>query len=361
MATDASEMPPQPTGAFAAQQAEQSEENAKRVIDGLSAEELGRSACCVSSRLGRSFAGRTEYEGEKALDSAIAEAQRALPEMPSAYKPTGKTTVAATLLMLATAPLVLLLLLAICVGLCWGFDTLLGQWSPDPSYSHRRGAGLLSLLLDLVLVVLMVALPMVCFGALSKWFKNRKPIIPALLTGAIDLIVAVVLFVPIWGGETLAPTHLTFLFIPVRWILIGVGGLVVPFVGAAAVYGQVAGQKFCEETGRYLRRMRQVRLAFDFGENALALLRRGEYVAAARLPQADQDSLKHKHWATLSLWGHEQAATAFLELDLRFHGKSKPQKKLTLEEAKDKTKEWLAFSVQLTRSQADSVLDAMRA
>lgn len=350
----------QPSGALATQPAEQSDENAKRTIETLSNEELGRADGCVSQRLGRGFAGRTQYDTEKALDSAIAEAQRALPRTPSAYKPTGKTTFAATLLMLITAPLVLVLLLAICIGLCLGFDWLLAHWSSDDSYSQRRGAGLLSLFLDLVLVVLIIALPMLCFGALSRWFKNRKPIIPALLTGAIDFIVAIVLFVPIWNGETLAPTHLTFLFIPVRWVLIGLGGLIVPVLGAALVYGQVAGQKFCEETGRYLRRVRQIKLPFDFGENALALLRRGEYLAATRLPKADPDGLKQKHWAALSLWGHEEATTAFLELDMRFHGNSKPQKKITFEEAKDKTKQWLAFSVQLSRSQADSLLDAMR-
>jgi len=353
----ASDISSNPTGAFAAQHAEQNEENDKKLIESLSAEELGRSS--LSNRLKRSFVGQTQFDSEKALDAAIAEARRALPETPSAYKPTGKTTVAATVLMLVTAPVVLVLLLAVCIGLCVGLETLLSHWN-DSDYSQKRLDGLLSLALDFVLVVLMVALPMVCFGTLSKWFKNRKPIIPAVLTGVIDLIVAVVIFVPIWKGETIAPTHLTFLFIPIRWVLIVVGGAVVPILGAAVVHGHVAGQKFCEETGRYLRRMRQRKLGFDFGENALALLQRGEYVAATRLPQAEPEALKQKHWAAISLWGHEQATTAFLELDVRFRGKSKSPKKLTVEETKDKTKEWLAFSAQLSRSQAESLSDAMR-
>ena len=111
---DASGRSAEPAGAFAAQQAEQNEENARHTIEALSSEELGRASCCVSSRVGRGFTGRTQFDSEKPLDAAIAEAQRALPETPSAYKPTGKTTVAATVLMLVTAPLVLLLLLALC-------------------------------------------------------------------------------------------------------------------------------------------------------------------------------------------------------------------------------------------------------
>src|SRR5262249_45249169 len=82
MATDSSNPPalPAATNAFAAQKAEQSEENARKTIESLSSAELSQASCCVSSRLGRSFAGRTEYEVEKELDSAIAEAQRALPQ-----------------------------------------------------------------------------------------------------------------------------------------------------------------------------------------------------------------------------------------------------------------------------------------
>ena len=56
----AADISSEPIGAFGAQPAEQNEE-----------------PCCVSSRLNRGFVARTQYDIEKALDAAIAEAQRA--------------------------------------------------------------------------------------------------------------------------------------------------------------------------------------------------------------------------------------------------------------------------------------------
>lgn len=330
------------------------EENKGRVLAELSTEELLQPQCQVSKRLGRAFLGAGQYESEKALGTALEEALKALPEVPSAYKPTGETTVAATLLMLLVSPVVLLALAAVCGGICLGWAYLEGLASPEPLSSTSRLLGIASLAVNLGLVVLMVVIPSFCFGALSKWFKNRNPVLPAVLAGLIELVVAVGLFFPIWKGETLAPTHLTFVFIPIRWVLIAIGGLLVPLVGALAVHAKVASQKFCEQSGCCLRRMRRVKLAFDWAENALALLQRREYIRAVRVPKAELAEVEQKHWAELSLWWAPQAATAFLELEMRFHGKTQP-KVLGSGQVKDKTKEWLAFSVQLDQLQAGAL------
>jgi hypothetical protein len=129
----------------------------------FSTEELSRPACVISTRLARSYVGQADYENEKALDAAIEEARRALPEVRSAYKPTGKTTVAATLLMFLVSPLVLLILLGVCGALCWGWASLVSKVSPDQSYGSSRLLGLVSLFLDLVLVILLVVIPMACY------------------------------------------------------------------------------------------------------------------------------------------------------------------------------------------------------
>jgi hypothetical protein len=312
----------------------------------------------VSQTLGRSFVRRTDYPGSKAIDAALDEAKQALPPATSAYKPAGRTTAAASLLLVASAPVVLVLLAAVCGGLCLAFDalssSLLANWGHSSHSSSRlmRSLGIFSLVLDFVLALLMIWLPMKLFSAISITFKNRNPVLPAVMAGIVNLVVAVILFVPIWEGDTLAPTDLAILFIPVRWLMIVVGGLGVPLLSAMAVHGTISDQKFCEETGHYLRRMRHVKLPFDSAENALALLRRGEYGAAIRLRHADAADVSLNHWAGLSLWAHEKATTAFLELELHFRGRFKPQSKLSFEEAKDKSAEWLAFSVQLPSAQA---------
>jgi len=313
----------------------------------------------LSAQQQRPFVGQTDYEGEAALDAAIAAAKECMPEAESAYKPSGKSTASATFAMLVISPLILLLLLIACGGIAVGFALLVGGGEAD-SHTDSRLLGLGSLLVDVILVVLMFWLPIKTYAVLGKWLKNRNPTLPALLSGGVTFLVGIVLFVPIWGGETLAPTHLTLLFIPIRWVLIILGALVVPFLVAVVTYGTIAGQKFCEITGVFLRPVATIPVHFDFAENALALLKGGAYDAVTRLPRTDDP--KAKHCGEIVLWWEDSAQTAFLEMTVHFHGKSKPKKKkVTLEESKDKTTEWLAFSTRLTRTEAEALRSAYAA
>ena len=228
-------------------------------VQELSVAELQNPESCLSLLQARPFAGTTEFASEAALSQALAAAQATMPAATSAYKPTGKTTVSALVLMALSSPVVLTLLVVLCGGICTGF-AFLDSWIHStfgPSSSRLSGA--LCLGVDLGLVVLMVVVPMWSFGLLSKWCKNRNPLIPAILTGVIDFLAAIALFFPLWKGETLAPTHLTYMFIPVRWVLIVVGTALVPFIGAFFAHGHVKSQKFCEETGHPLGRVSPIR------------------------------------------------------------------------------------------------------
>jgi hypothetical protein len=227
----------------------------------------------------------------------------------------------AATLMVAAAPLMLALMTVICGGLCWGEIMLGTKFDLSPSIM-----GKLDIFLDLILVILMTVIPLKCYEVLSKLCKNRNPVIPAVLTGMVDFVLAVILFVPIWHGETLAPTHVTLLFIPIRWVLILIGGVLAPFIGVLAVHHTVSSQKFCEASGLYLKKLRHVGVSLDYAENALALLNRGDFLRAARLPKASTDQLKAGHFAKISLWWREQAKTAFLEMEIQFHGWCAAQK-----------------------------------
>jgi hypothetical protein len=125
--------------------------------------------------------------------------------------------------------------------------------------------------------------------------------------------------------------------------------------------GKIAGRKFCEETGFFLEPLSRLRLKFDFAENALALLKRGEYQALASLPRAEELDIKKKHFAQVVLWGHDQAATAYLEVEVHFAGNSKPVKKISLEESKTVRVKWLAFSARLDETQTRSLLQTFPA
>jgi hypothetical protein len=349
-----------PSGSATDRQTDQNDEAKAKLLAGLSAEEL--SSCRISERLGRLFSAATEYENKESLTAAFDEATKVFPVVKLAYKPSGKTTPWAVLAMIVAAPILLVLMTALAFGLCWAFSALataLGA-RPDPTYMDRANLGKVDLLLDLILVIGMTAIPLLSYGFLSKITKNRNPRIPAVLTAVVNVILAVILFVPIWHGETLAPTHISFFFIPIRWVLIVIGGALVPIIGVLAVHHTVSSQRFCEVSGRYLKKFRQVGVSFDYAENALALLNRGEYVRGVHLPTATAEQLKAKHCADICLWWHEQAQTAYLELEIKFHGKLTSPKAAKREDSK-KEKSWLAYARELNSSHAEVLARAMAA
>jgi hypothetical protein len=341
------------SGMAASQQKTQADDSKEKLLATLSAAELSSSSCRVSERLGRRFSAGMEHESREVLNAAVDEAEKVFPVAVDAYKPSGRTTVLAVILMVGAAPLLLALMTAICGGLCWGMIILGTKFELTPSIM-----GKLDIFLDLILVILMTVIPLKCYEVVSKLSKNRNPVIPATLTGVVDFILAVILFVPIWHGETLAPTHVTFLFIPIRWLLILIGGVLAPFIGVLGVHHTVSSQKFCEESGLFLKKLRPAVVSLDYAENALALLNRGEFVRAARLPKASAEQLKAKHFAEISLWRRDQAKTAFLEMEIRFHGRLAASKTSKRNEFK-KEKNWRAFSVELSRDQAEILAPEM--
>ena len=164
-----------------AQQKSQLDEAKEKLLATLSTEELASPSCRVSERLGRKFSSRTEYENKEVLNAAIDEAQKVFPVATDAYKPSGNTTALAVFLMVLAAPLLLVLMTGISFGLCWGWEWL--EMHVELFSKSSRLMGLGSIFLDLILVILMVAIPTMCYQATSKMSKNRNPLIPAVLTG----------------------------------------------------------------------------------------------------------------------------------------------------------------------------------
>jgi len=142
--------------------------------------------CCVSAQAKRSFAGRTDYESVEELDTALKEVARALPTVSSAYKPRVRTTATAAILMIFAAPVVLLVLLTLCGGLSWGWMKFESLFSAETRRAIHEFLDCFRCV-DLLLMVLMVVIPMVCYGRLSRWFKNRNPVLPAVLPRSLSL------------------------------------------------------------------------------------------------------------------------------------------------------------------------------
>ncbi|MBE9014470.1 hypothetical protein IQ250_30215, partial [Pseudanabaenaceae cyanobacterium LEGE 13415] len=161
-------------------------------------------------------------------------------------------------------------------------------------------------------------------------------------------MVAIPLFLPIWNGETIAPTDFTFASIPIRWLLILIGGVLVPSLATKWVFTKVSNAKFCEKSGVFLKKHRVLNLEFDFAENALELLKRQEYEAVAKLPKADGRYPSHS--AHVILWQHDCAQVAFLEMQAKFKGEYTSFGKVRVAK-----KKWLAFSVLVDRDRTQLI------
>ncbi len=319
-------------------------------VDQLTLEELVSPDFCISRSYDRDFFQQREYASAEACDLAVAAAKTAIPVTTSAYNSSGKTNPIAVIVLLVATPILFGIVLYISWLLCTVYSSIDGaRNTTDPSFRVSQVLGVIAIVLDIILVAIMSFVPFLAFTSLSRLTKNRNPWLPSILTGISSAAIAMLLFFPIWNGETLAPTDLTIIFIPIRWLLIAIGGILAPLFAAFIVFSGIEDLKFCEQSKVFLKEFRVLDLDFDFGENTLEILRRGEYETVAKLPKAN-DGRYPGHAAHTILWWDESAKTAFLELTMKFQGKFHDGKELT-----EKKEEWLAFSALLDRDRAQSI------
>lgn len=306
----------------------------------MSVNDLLQADNSVSVLQHRLFAGRTEIDITATASQEIEAAKSVLPEVKSAYVPSGRTTVLAVISMLLACPFLLVVLLLVCGGLCVAYDALGAKIAEAGGNKGPQLLGLIGIFLDFGIMFLLCWIPKVVFAGLSRFFKNRNPTIAAVLVGLTTLLAAVLLFAPWLDGQSVAPSDITFLFIPMKWVIIVVGGLLSPLIAAIAVSTKISSQKFCEVEKVYLKPTTYF-IPFDFGENALELLRRNELVSLARLPRATAS--KPKHAVRITAWSHERASTSFLELEACYAVREPKGN----QPAEAKTESWLFFSQRM--------------
>jgi hypothetical protein len=315
----------------------------------LTLEELVSPNFCLSGSNNRAFFQQREYASEEAYARSLAAAKSVFPPATTAYVASGKTNPVAVVVLLFATPILFGIIFYISWLLCLGYNGMDGNLNTADSHGVSRFLGLVGIGLDILLVAIMSIVPFLAFTSLSRLTKNRNPWLPSILTGISSAAIASLLFFPIWHGQTLAPTDLTFVFIPIRWILIPIGGILAPLFSAFIVFSGIADLKFCEQSNVFLKEYRVLDLDFDFGENALEILRRDEYEKIAKLPKAN-DGRYPAHAAHSILWWEDSAKTACLELTMKFQGKFQDGKEMT-----EKKEEWLAFSALLDRDRAKSI------
>ncbi len=181
----------------------------------LTLQELVSSDCCLSQRRHRFFFNPKKYNSLETYRHSLAEAKAALPKVKSAYVSSGKTNPVAVIVLLSATPILLGIVLYLCWYVCLWY---IGQEEVVHPKTHGAShtLALLSLLLDELLIAIVNVIPSVGFSGLSHLTKNRNAWLPSILTGISSFVISLPLFLPIWNGETLAPTNIMLKFIPIN-------------------------------------------------------------------------------------------------------------------------------------------------
>lgn len=324
----------------------------------------------LSARLERPYFSRVSYDTLDEAKANLAAAKKNLPKIESAYEASGKMPFKAGCGLLAVTPFILLLMLgcslAVVLGEAYAEETLISGFlnliGVPLEYSDRvydSDAGWLfaiaSIIVDIIVAGIILVVPGWLYNAVSKRLKNRNTFWPAMLTLVVAFITAIVFFWPIWDGLSLAPVEIIFLFIPLKWIFIIVGGGIIPLLAPLFTAANIGEQKFCEISEVYLKMMESKRFSFDWAEDALALLTAQDYAQLKQIPGSDIGNPS----ANLTLWGHEKAETAYLELTASFLGKATVRNKEGKMEEKSVSESWLIFSKKLDRAEAEQFVAQM--
>ena len=284
-------------------------------------------------------------------------AKKTYPAVRSSYKPSGKTTASALLAMIIAAPVIITLLLVVSL-LIFGVDLRLASKTlSDPSIYGLHGeliqkiprglgsrlVGALAILSNLGIMFLIIFIPAFPYVVLGRIFKNRSRALPVAAAGVTSFIVAVVLYWPVWQGESLAVTDLSVYDFDIKPIIVALCGVGAPLLSMYCAFLAVSeDDKYCEKAGVFLDAVLRTTCHLNQVGVVLSLLSGRQYAAVAPLckpPQKDENRA-----AELVLWWHPNAQTAYIELSLCF----------CEEISKNKTEKhtWLVFSRMIDSTEA---------
>lgn len=307
---------------------------------------------------GRPVSLPESYETKQDVDRGLATLKQAYPAVKSAYQPSGKSTFAARIAMIVALPVVFAITAGLCFLLLYAAAWLTrGVAGMDVTFEFQRWwnysrLGLVLFLVDTLIVLALMVVPPWLYTRIGRLFKNRSEGLPTLLTALTSVPLAILFFWPIWSGFSLAPTELSFLSVSIKWVII-IGAILLSAVSIPFAVYMVSRQKFCEETGVFLKPIRRSYVDFHSLGWTLKSLSQKAFQQLKDLPALSKKERKKKTYIDLILWGHDAAQTAYMELSLVFN-------EVPVKNAADRKKEsWLVFSEKLDKSEMEDVCREM--
>jgi hypothetical protein len=289
------------------------------------------------------FKNRAEVEG------ALNCLRQLFPETLSSYRPSGKASNTSVLLMFLSSPLIILSSVLLCFGIAWLEYKTIGQHSSD-NLRITFAQGGIALFTNIWLALSVGGLPVAVISKIAKAKRNRNPKFQARLVGIIAFISSIIVFAPIWSGESIAPIDIYILgLIPIKWLLVILGCVVLPFYAAVTIFGWSEGQYYCEASGVFLEKHEEVFIPLEkifVALEAINDLRINKFIEVSNLQK-----VRSLNCLNVILWYNPKAENGFLESEIHFYGSFIKEKNGSFDNESIERK-WMVTSRELTQIEA---------
>ena len=307
----------------------------------------------LSESAGRGYAVSTPDADETTAKATIAAAKGAMPEVASAYTPSGKTRPAAVVAMLGCMPVALGAVLALVWATLWIHDSAFSLLAPENAQKLADSpighvVAFFSMGFAAIAALIIALVPALLNAKLSRVGHNRAPWMAGVATGLTALPASVMVFWP-FDGASWAPTDFEILCIPISWVFVFVGAVLVPILSALYAASEVAKQHYCETTGTYLAPTASASFEGRWAEDVLRLLQQQDHATLCRIPRGATPEACRVEVVVSSAPG---ARTAFLEAT--FHC-VRTYVETGKQEAKEQSENWLIYSRRLEPAEVEAL------
>ena len=268
----------------------------------------------------------------------------------SRYMPSGETPPASIALLIPLSLLVAGVCYAVARPICLLFYELVGDSGGGGGtafnrWNEGRWIALGIIVVNGIVLTVIAYATIFSFKLVAYLTKLRNPKIGKRFAFFSVFVVCAVLYLPLFGGHSLAPTDITILFIPVRWVLMILGCLVVPLIVSYAVEDELLEMKFCEKTGYFLKKVAHVTLTWEQGKCLIQVLQDKQYDLLPGLLNSQWNGKAEFRSVTFTLFGHPKAEVAYVDVVAKFE--------ICIGSATNATSSsWLVYHQKLSRDEA---------
>jgi len=311
----------------------------------------------------------TLFQNEEQVTQIIEVLQSSFPQKEDAYVPSGKTSFFAFLILCFGFLLTVVLGSILDFGLAmidgWVDELIIGWFGYEGAQQlFSSEIGIIFFLFSIAISALIAAvnclLPTIMSSQIGTWGKNRNTFLAGIFSFASSAVLSAIFFLPWVDGDTLAPTNFEFFFIPLNWVFIFLGLIVLPIITVVINVEAVKAQRFCEKTEIYLAESIFKVLPIAMTANLIQMFENQNWSEIAQLvvetPPSEEDSQ-----VSMILFSEDNAETAFVNIKFKAVGIyiKDPEKEVNSENIDKKEEQWLLQSIQIDKQTALNIKERL--